>query len=366
MPHREPGRHPYSFCRAVRKIVEGRQLDGLEGEVSAEISHRRGDAPHSFYAPLDFPCTESRALSTVSGGGAVTTLVRSFLDTLRPKVVLASLGAQIKDFASGESGNVMIPVFLMPSTPSLNQEGAASPATNPTTTSILFTPKPLISFCKITRRMLSVGTEDFQAQVEGELARSIAVSIDTLSINGTGAGSGAASQPLGLIQDPRFANGFIPPNFGSNGTTLKYDDVCAMESLLGQLYGDASADARVGWLTSPQGRSKLRRTPTLGGANSGISVWGGPSGGENILDYPAASTTLVPSNQTQGSGTGLTSLLVGNFHDVFINLFGALDILVNPYTQSTDGTIGVTAFQSFDMSVGHSGSFVRVDGVITT
>jgi HK97 family phage major capsid protein len=251
----------------------------------------------------------------------------------------------------------------MPSAPSLNQEGAAAPQTNPTTTSILFTPHPLISYYKVTRRMLSVGTPDFEAQVEGELARSIAVTIDTLAISG----SGASAQPLGLCQDPRFASSLVPPNFGASGTTLKYDDLVAMENQLGQQYGEASADAQVAWLTSPQGRSKLRRTPSLGSAQSGIPLWdGSPDTGEVMQGRRAAATTLVPANQTQGSGSNLTSVLLGNFADVYVNLFGgALDILVNPFTQSTDGTVSITAFQSFDMSVGHVGSFVRVDGVIT-
>jgi HK97 family phage major capsid protein len=369
MPHHEArGEYRYSLCRAVSRIADGRQLDGLEGETSQEIARRAGPA-HSFWMPVDAPMTpsrEERALSTYSGGGAVTTLVRSFLDTLRQKVVLASLGARFADFAGGESGNVQIPTYVQPSVPSLNQEGAAPAPTNPTTSSILFTPHPLISFCKVTRRMLSVGTVDFQQQVESELARSIAVQIDLLAINGSGSGSGAASQPLGLCQDPRFASSLVPPNFGANGTTLKYDDLAAMELQLGVQYGEASADASVCWLSSPQGRSKLRRTPSLGSAQSGIPLWdGSPDQGEVVQGRRAAATSLVPANQTQGSGSNLTSVLLGNFADVYINLFGSLDILVNPYTQSTDGTVSITALQSFDMSVGHSGSFVRVDGVVT-
>jgi hypothetical protein len=52
-------------------------------------------------------------------------------------------------------------------------------------------------------------------------------------------------------------------------------------------------------------------------------------------------------------------ILFGNFADVILGLWGALEILVDPYTSSASGTVKVTAFQSYDVGVRHAGSFSK-------
>ena len=128
--------------------------------------------------------------------------------------------------------------------------------------------------------------------------------------------------------------------------------------------GDSDPEARIAWLTSPQGRSKFRRTGVLGG--TAAPCWECHDGRETMLGYPAASTTLVPANETMGSGTALTSLILGNMRDVIIHLFSAVDILVNPFTQSVDGSVTISAFQDIDVGFLHAYSFVRMDGIVTT
>jgi hypothetical protein len=47
----------------------------------------------------------------------------------------------------------------------------------------------------------------------------------------------------------------------------------------------------------------------------------------------------------------------GNFNDLLIGMFGGLDIVVDPYTSSSSGTVRIVALQSVDVAVRHAVSF---------
>ena len=121
-----------------------------------------------------------------------------------------------------------------------------------------------------------------------------------------------------------------------------------MEKTLGNANADAVAEPRIGWLTSPNGRSKLRRTDSSSG-NAGQWCW--DKNLNTILGNPAFATTNVPNNLTEGSGTNLIALLCGEWSNVLVNLFKAVDILFNPYAQTTLGYFSINAYQECDVQV---------------
>ena len=51
------------------------------------------------------------------------------------------------------------------------------------------------------------------------------------------------------------------------------------------------------------------------------------------------------------------NMYFGNFDDLLIGMFGGLDLVVDPYTASTTGTVRVVALQSVDVAVRHATSF---------
>ncbi len=62
-------------------------------------------------------------------------------------------------------------------------------------------------------------------------------------------------------------------------------------------------------------------------------------------------TAIVSNQATAGN------LYFGNFSDLLIGMFGGLDIVVDPYSNSTSGTVRVVALQSVDVAVRHAVSF---------
>ncbi len=82
--------------------------------------------------------------------------------------------------------------------------------------------------------------------------------------------------------------------------------------------------------------------------------------------YPAHVTNQVASDLTRGTGTGLSAIFFGNWADLIIGHWGTLDILVDPYTGGTSGTVRVIALQDVDVVVRQPASFAAMLDAITT
>ncbi len=82
--------------------------------------------------------------------------------------------------------------------------------------------------------------------------------------------------------------------------------------------------------------------------------------------YPVHVTNQVASNLTRGSGTGLSAVFFGNWSDLIIGQWGTLDILVDPYTGGTAGSVRVIVAQDVDVAVRHPASFAVMLDAITT
>jgi hypothetical protein len=90
---------------------------------------------------------------------------------------------------------------------------------------------------------------------------------------------------------------------------------------------------------------------------NGITTFGGAR---------AVISNQVPSNLTKGSASGVCSAIVfGNFADLIIGMWGALDLTVDPYALSTQGAVRVVALQDVDVALRHVESFSAMQDALT-
>ena len=360
LPHHE-GKARYSLIRAIRSALESqdRKPTGLEGEVSAEIAHRSGRSPQGFFLPHDAPVIEQRADTTASVTGLPIAWPDGFVDVLRAKLVVAAMGGRITSLTT-QRGKLQIPVQTGATPVAWVAENANYGSfTNLTTTSIVFVPHTCLANTGISRVMKELGAPGFDQWVYDDLAKSIAVAIDAAALNGSG------NAPTGIIPStPATLTGYTLAADAANGGAPAYADLVGMEAVLTNANGDAPAEARLGWVTTPNGRSKLRRVDASSG-NAGRFLW--DKDRNTVLGYPAMATTNVPNNLVKGtSGATLSALIFGNWDDLFVNLFSAVDLLVNPYTLATSGYYQVSAYQEADVQFRRTASFVTALDMITT
>lgn len=358
LPHKVPGcKHRYSILRTMRLAAEARALNGLEGEVHAELSRRTGRTARGVWVPTD---VEFRALTSATGAGAIPTVfpLGSYVDVLRARSVLTALGATVGDFSPDLGGAVQMPRKSAASSPGWVDESGDATDTNLVADQwVKFYPHSVSAQTKLTRQFWRAATPDLDAWVWNDLATSIAIEIEKKCFQGQG--TAPPSVPLGLL-----ANGSVSSVVtGTNGAAPTWANLCEMERVVGAANGDAAVGARLGWLTSPNGRSVLRRTDKGGATATGRFAW---TDKQTILGWPAFATTNYPSNLTQGSGTNLSPLTFGNWADLLVNLFGAVDMLFDPFRQSTSGVYVFRAIQDVDVQVRHWQSFCHLLAMVTT
>jgi len=232
---------------------------------------------------------------------------------------------------SGLSGNVKIPKKTAASAASwISTEGGAASESEPTLGQVTMSPKTLGAFTDITRLMMMQSSLDIEALVRNDLSTAIALAIDL----GALAGSGSSGQPTG-VKNTSGIN--APTNFAAANPT--FAEVVAMETAVAE---DNALSGNLAYI-APAGMYGALKT-TAKDAGSGQFVVG-PDG--NMNGY----NTIVSNQVTAGD------LYFGNFADLLIGMYGGLDIVVDPYTSSTSGTVRIVALQTCDVAVRHAVSF---------
>ena len=69
------------------------------------------------------------------------------------------------------------------------------------------------------------------------------------------------------------------------------------------------------------------------------------------------SSQQVPSNLTKGTGTALSAIVGGIWNQLVAAYWSAVDILVDPYTGSSSGTVRIVSLQDMDIQVRHNEAF---------
>ena len=77
----------------------------------------------------------------------------------------------------------------------------------------------------------------------------------------------------------------------------------------------------------------------------------------NTAQFVAVNDEINGYNAIVSPQLTANNYVFGNFSDLLIGMFGGLDIVVDPYTSSSSGTVRIVALQSVDVAVRHAVSF---------
>ena len=341
-------KHVYSLMRAIRGMSDKHnpRFDGMEKEWSDEMAIRSGKKPEGFYMPHHFgnpEAAEKRALSLTTGAGAIPTITEaSMIEYLYNRAMLMQAGATV---LTDMHNKFSLPRLSTTSTAQWVTEGNAPAGSNETLDQVPFTPQTIASFVDLTRKFIMQDSTDAEGMVRADIAKQIALGIDAAGL----VGSGTGPTPLGL-----FNNTNVPViSLGANSGPPTLNAIIKMETSVAAANADLG---KLAYMTSAPGRGSLKTT--VKNAAAGYPVY--LCEDNEVNGYPLHCTNQIPSTFTQGSGTGLTGMVFGNFADLVIALFGATDILVDPFTGSSSGTVRIAAFQDADIHNRHDLSFANL------
>lgn len=341
----------YSLVRAIRAMVSGDWRGAqLEKEASEATAKRLGITPQGLLVPYDW--MEKRDLikgTPTAGGHLVDTelLTGSFIDMLMAQMVLKKAGITTLD---GLTGDLAIPRQTGGATAYWVAESSAVTESQQAFDQVLMTPKTLGTFTDISRKLLKQSSLSIERFVRKDLTRTVAMEIDRVGLFGTG----ASNQPLGVAATAGI--NLVPG--GTNGLAPTWANLVALESAVA---ADNADVGNLAYITNSAVRGKLKTTELT--ANSGVFLWGN---GNQVNGTPIYISNQVPNNNVKGtSGATLSYAFYGNWSDLMLGLWGGLDLLVDPYTGGTAGTVRIIVLQDVDYAVRHPESFAMTNDLIT-
>ncbi len=365
----------YSLCRAIVASASNNWRGAeFEAECSQEVAQRIGENPNGFFVPWDiaigrvalagaelraFIAAKQERVLTSGGAAAGAELVATdlmeaeFIDVLRPRLMINRLGARMLD---GLVGNVDIPKQALAGSTGFIAEDALAPENELDTGLLQLSPKTLANHMKISRRLAIQSTPSAEALVRSDMLASVAEGVDLAGING----SGAANNPTGILSTV----GIGDVNHGTNGGAPTWATMVELETDVAAANGDVGSLA---YLTTPLARGKLKTTEKA--ANTAQYIWSSERDADGLgtmNGYRAAASTQVPANLTKGTGTNLSAAIFGNWSDLILAMWGTLDIVVDPFSDSQRGRINMTVFQDMDVGVRRAASFSAAQDIITT
>ena len=345
----------YSMMRALNAMANpgdqaAQKAAAFERECSEAAAAKLGKQARGFMVPFEVQKRDLVVGTPTAGGNLVATdlLSGSFIDILRNAMVIDSLGARM---LTGLVGQIAIPKQTGAATAYWVAENSAPTESQQTVGQVTMTPKTVGAYTDISRRLLLQSSLSVESMVQSDLATVLGLAIQQAAISG----SGASNQPSGLLT-------LVTPSVigGTNGLAPTWANIVALETNVATANADVGT---LGYLTNAKVRGKLKGTEKFSTTN-GQPVW--QDGSTPLNGYRAAVTNAVPSNLTKGTSSGVASaILFGNFADLMIGMWGGLDLMVDPYTGSTAGTVRVVALQDVDVAVRNVESFATMVDALT-
>lgn len=343
-------RAQYSLTNAIRNAAAGR-FGGLEAEVSQELAKRYGKEPRGFYVPTNIFKRDITTASPANGSNLVPTdhLAGEFIDALRANLVISGLGARMMQ---GLTGDVAIPALNAKTSVGFVAENNAPGSEGaPSFRQVTMSPKTLVQHVDIGRKLMMQSDPSVEQIIRDDMTRQFAAKIDEVAIEG-----GGANEPTGILG----TNGIGSVALGSNGGAITFASLVDLER---EVAIDNALAGNLAYLTNPKVVAAMRQTSRQSGGVEGNFIL---NDSNTVLGYNVASTTLVPSDLTKGTSSGVCSAVIfGNYSDLMIGMFGGLDVLIDPYSLSTTGAVRVAMYQDVDVAVRHAESFAAIKDVTT-
>ena len=216
-------------------------------------------------------------------------------------------------------------------------------------------PNRLGAFTDISKQLLVQSSIDVENFVRNRLSEAVNRALDYALINGDN-----STQPFyGILNTAGIGSVAI----GTDGGPLTYKHIIDLETALAT---DNADFGTLAYLTTPGVRGFLKNTEKASGTAQFVWSDGAPPAGQQgirtdlLNGYRAYVSTQVPSDLTKGGGTGLHSVIFGNFAELLIGQWAGLDVVVDPYSSSKNALVTIVVNSWWDAAVRHAKSFAAI------
>jgi HK97 family phage major capsid protein len=361
----------YSIAKAIRQASDG-SVDDYYAEMSKEAQNelvQAGASPvgsknSSLYIPAKVLSTRGAGIKNQmvagtadDGGNAVATELRSFIDHLWDRMVTLNLGA---DMLTGLTGNIDWPTesTVAAFAWAANEATAEVAESEPKVGKVSISPKRGGTFVDLSNQLLNQTSPSIDARIERQIINAAQRGLESAGI----AGDGSGGSPTGILGTNGigavYAGGAADNNANAHGANPIREDIINLETAIAIENADIGA---LNYLTNAKVRGALKNTKV--DAGSGLFVW--PFNSDQLNGYNVGVTNLVPSDIEKGDSDDLSAAIFGNFNDLVYGMWGGLEILRDPYTQSLKGITRLVLNVYADVAVLRAKSFAAVQDIDT-
>ena len=303
----------FSLLRAIRSIAFNQPMDEIDKAVINTAAEEMRHANLNYSGQIQIP-TEKRATVTVAAEGedVVATDIYNILEPLRAKNILVQAGAK---FMTGLVGDVQVPIMTAANVTWEGETAAAKDGAG-TFSNVKLSPKRLTAYIDISKQFLAQDGLGAEALIRQDLINAINSKLEATIL---GAGAGSGTEPAGIF------------NEAEADTITNFATLTALEAKL----EDANVYGETKYIMAPNVKAALRNLPKSAKTTQLVME-------NNAVDgTPALVTSNVAKNM----------LAYGDFSNIAIGSWGAIDLTVDPYTKAGDGQVRLVINAFFDAKV---------------
>ena len=311
----------FSLLETINDLCEHRGLNDAAREINEMGARAMKEAGLSEIGQFVLPFnTRSTVTVAAEGEDVVPTEIFDVLGPLRAKNVLVQAGAK---FMSGLSGDVQIPVYSASNCSWKGETTAADDGAGQFSHKT-FSPKKLTTYISVSRQFLIQATPDAEEILRNDLINSINDKLEETLLSGD---AGTTTKPAGIFNGASFVD---------------CSDYAGIAELEADVEGKGVFAGK--YILSPSAKAALRTTQKGNGVGF---IWE-----NNAIDgVDALSTAHVKSVAASGNDAAYDQLVYGDWQNFAICQFGALSILVDPYTNSKQDIVNIVVTGYFDGGV---------------
>lgn len=318
--HRSMKKKNFSLLKAIRSVVENGKLDAVSQAVSDLGAQELRTAGLPCAGQIHIPMEHRDAPVTVNSYGedVVVTDFTDILEPLRANNVLADAGARI---ITNLVGDLQVPTMDAQQV-GWSGEIAAAPESGAAFDHVLLQPKRLTAYIDVSKQFLvqdSLGAEEL---IKRDLINAIQTKLEA-TILGTAAGS--TTTPAGIF-------------YGVTPTTVS--DFAGVADLEADIE-DENYTGELKYILSPKAKAALR-SMIKGTNGTGMVMENG-----EIDGTPALTTTNITTK----------TFAVGDWSNLIIGQWGAIDLVVDPFSQAANGVVRIVINAFFDAKMAREGAF---------
>lgn len=323
----------FEMRQVALNLDEGRALDGQTAEIVTELRNAGGYRG----VPVPYAALETRAGETVAAGTPDPIATRPLIERLFPASVAAQMGVQMINIGTGQQETPVTTSAVSASWQASETSDIAGPAAYTTLDRPLKPDHTLGIQMRITRKTLLQSGTALEQAIRRDMNGAMGQEMDHSIFNG----SGTTGEPTGVLTGASaWSINEKAINAAATWAVFRSEIVAFITA------NAANGPEAVRLLIRPEVWDTMDNLFISGTA---VTEW------ERLKSYIK---TVVMSHNALPAPTGepseskaLMTTSAGGVAPVFVGLWGAVDIIRDPYTDATSGGLRLTALSTMDTTI---------------